>query len=170
VSSIPPLALLLFGQSFSECAKSTVRSKVIVDGWIHLRISEVHAAMARKIKREINDLLGVVVSNTDDGNSSNIHSNNSSRERQEILTEAMEKLLRLTCAIVENDWMRMILVLNTLNYIKQYSSLSLHYHITADATITEQIVVALWKVAKSVNFDVADRKKVERLFFWESLK
>lgn len=54
---------MLFGQSFSESIKSSRRSKVIVNGWIHLHISELHAAIIRRIQAEIQDLLMIKVEN-----------------------------------------------------------------------------------------------------------
>ena len=48
---------MLFGQSFSEATKGSQRTRVIVNGWIHLEISELHAAIVRRLQLEINDLL-----------------------------------------------------------------------------------------------------------------
>lgn len=63
VSSVSPVSLMLFGQSFSESIKSSRRSKVVVNGWIHLHISELHAAIIRRIQSEIQDLLIAKVEN-----------------------------------------------------------------------------------------------------------
>jgi hypothetical protein len=52
---------MLFGQNFSEATKGSHRSRVIVSGWIHLEISELHAAIVRRLQTEINELLLVKV-------------------------------------------------------------------------------------------------------------
>jgi hypothetical protein len=56
-TSVSPVALILFGQSFSEATKGSHRSRVIVNGWIHLEVAELHAAIVRRLQAEINSLL-----------------------------------------------------------------------------------------------------------------
>lgn len=53
---------MLFGQSFSETSKGSHRTRVIVDGWIHFEMSELHAAIVRRVQSEIDDLLVSLVS------------------------------------------------------------------------------------------------------------
>jgi hypothetical protein len=48
---------MLFGQSFSEATKGSHRTRVIVNGWIHLEIPELHAAIIRRLRWEIDNLL-----------------------------------------------------------------------------------------------------------------
>lgn len=83
---VPTMAVLLFGQSQSEKQKS-VRSKVIVNGWIHLGISEVHAVLVRKVQREIESILSCKVKIQ--GDSTLL------REKEMVVTKLMEKILKV---------------------------------------------------------------------------
>lgn len=54
---------MLFGHSSSEATKGSHRTRVIVNGWIHLEIPELHAAIVRRLRMEIDDLLLSKVTN-----------------------------------------------------------------------------------------------------------
>jgi len=83
---ISPIATLLFGESFSELSKSSERSKVIVNGWIHLRISELHAALIRNLRAEIESVLVVKVKNPSDENVC---------KKEILITRIVERILRI---------------------------------------------------------------------------
>lgn len=81
-TSVSPVALLLFGESFSEIVKGSHRTRVILDGWIHLEMSELHAAIVRRVRNEIDDLLTSLVS-----------SPVINRKRQNIINLILSKIL-----------------------------------------------------------------------------
>lgn len=81
------MSVLLFGQSKNEKQKSS-RSKVIVNGWIHLRISELHSVLIRKIQREIESILASKVKV--DHELYDIM-----REKEKVVTQLLEKLLEI---------------------------------------------------------------------------
>lgn len=55
-TEVSPVSLMLFGDSFSESVGSK-RSKVIVNNWIHLGISEYNAVLIRKLRDEVEQIL-----------------------------------------------------------------------------------------------------------------
>jgi hypothetical protein len=90
---VPTMSVLLFGHSKSEKRKShshtNSRSKVVVNGWVHLRISELHAVIVRKIQREIESIL------TSKVQAMNEESRNIMREKERVVTLLLEKLLEV---------------------------------------------------------------------------
>ena len=61
VTSIPIGALLLFA---GDIFISRQRERIIVDGWIHLKMSELHAVLYKRLQAEIEAMLVVKIENT----------------------------------------------------------------------------------------------------------
>ena len=61
VTCIPIGALLLFA---GDIFISRQRERIIVDGWIHLKMSELHAVLYKRLQAEIDSMLVVKIENT----------------------------------------------------------------------------------------------------------
>jgi hypothetical protein len=53
-TSVPLPAVMLFGGSL---AVSHSRDRIIVDGWIEVKASELHAVLYKRLQRELEDML-----------------------------------------------------------------------------------------------------------------
>lgn len=79
-SSVPLPAILLFGGDISI---SKSRDRILVDGWIQLKASELHAVLYKRLQREIETMLIKKVENPKVNLS----------ERQKIVRDVLVKLL-----------------------------------------------------------------------------
>ena len=92
-TEVSPVSLMLFGDSFSDLVKSK-RSKVVVNKWIHLNISEENAALIRKLRNEIElILLAKSEGRSRDSGGGSIHSIEYVQKKQYLVTSILEKIL-----------------------------------------------------------------------------
>ena len=80
-STVPLPAILLFGGDISI---SKNRDRVLIDGWIQLKASELHAVLYKRLQREIEAMLIKKIESP----------NESLAARQNLLKEAISKLLK----------------------------------------------------------------------------
>lgn len=89
-TEVSPVSLMLFGDSFSELVKSQ-RSKVIVNKWIHLGISEFNAVLIRKLRNEIEHILLAKAEGRT--STAGVHSAEYLQNKQYLVTSILEKIL-----------------------------------------------------------------------------
>ena len=95
-TEVSPVSLMLFGDSFSELVKSK-RSKVIVNKWIHLGISEIDAALIRKLRSEIEQILLIKAKQSYESLESLQQNRPMLQKKQYLVTRILEKILEQGC-------------------------------------------------------------------------
>jgi hypothetical protein len=60
-TAVPHVAVLLFGNGCHDFKISTKRDRVVVGGWIEMRVEELHAVLYKRLQQEIECLLRIKV-------------------------------------------------------------------------------------------------------------
>lgn len=61
---VPHVAVLLFGNGCHDFRIGRKRDRVIVSGWVEMKVSELHAVLYKRLQQEIECLLRLKVENS----------------------------------------------------------------------------------------------------------